>query len=568
MTAATLWHPLHGAPPAPAPAAKAMTLRPYQRNAVDSIVEQIKAARSTLAVMPTGTGKTVVFAHLAGQVSSGRVMVLAHREELIDQAADKLAHITGEPVAVEMAGRWSDEYTEKSRIVVSSIQTQVAGMEGKGRMTRFTPSDFALLIVDEAHHAPAVSYRKVLDWYKANPDLKIVGVTATPDRADEAALGQVFDTVAFDYEINDAIRDGWLVPIMQTVVKVDGLDYSDVRTTAGDLNQGDLAAIMQFESNLHAIAHPTFEIANGRKTLVFATTVAQAERLCEILNRHQNNCARWLCGKTPTNDRREIFRDYRRGRFQFLVNVGVATEGFDDPGIEVVSIGRPTKSRALYAQMVGRGTRPHPDAGIDGCDAPDGRRALIAASGKPSLEIIDFAGNAGRHKLMTTADILGGNYDDEVVELAKRNVEKAAKPSDMADELERAKQQIIERKRVEAERRAHIKATADYRKSTIDPFGILDIEPQRERGWHVGRKPTEKQIAVLSQNGIDTKGLSLGKASQLIGQIFERRTKGLASFKQLKILNKRNVEGASEMTFQQASAAIDAIAKREGWGTR
>jgi superfamily II DNA or RNA helicase len=165
---------------------------------------------------------------------------------------------------------------------------------------------------------------------------------------------------------------------------------------------------------LHGIAAPTIELTGDRKTLIFAASLAQAERLTEIINRHKPNSAKWVHGGTPKEERRSLFPAYTASEFQYLVNIGVTTEGFDEPGIEVVVMARPTKSRNLYAQMVGRGTRTLPGV-IDYIEDPEDRKNAIHDSGKPSLEVIDFVGNAGQYKLITSADILGGRYDDEIV---------------------------------------------------------------------------------------------------------------------------------------------------------
>ena len=183
----------------------------------------------------------------------------------------------------------------------------------------------------------------------------------------EKPLGKVFESVAFDYQLPDAIHDGWLVPIEQQFVFVDGLDLSDCRTTAGDLNGGDLARVMEIEETLHRVVAPTMELAGDQKGLVFSASVAAAQRMAEIANRHKPGCAEFICGTTPMEDRREILRRYAQSDFQYLFNCMIATEGFDESTIGVVAIARPTKSRALYAQMVGRGTRPLPGI-VDGLE--------------------------------------------------------------------------------------------------------------------------------------------------------------------------------------------------------
>jgi superfamily II DNA or RNA helicase len=548
-----------------------VNLRDYQQRAVDAILTELALHQSTLAVLPTGCGKTVVFSHVAQHfVKLGRVMVLAHRAELIHQAADKIGRVTGTGPDVEMGAMWADlnaMWRGQSDVVVSSIQTQIAGRGGKGRMTRFDPADFSLVIVDEAHHAPAASYRKVLAHYMSNPDLKVLGVTATPDRADEAALGQVFESVSFEYEIGDAITDGWLTPIEQRAVIVEGLDFSAMRTTAGDLNGADLAAAMEYEGNLHGIAHPTYELSAGRKTLVFAASVAHAERLCEIFNRHKPGCSRFVCGTTDEVTRKRTLRMFKAGEFQILVNVGVFTEGFDEPGIQVVAVARPTKSRALYCQMIGRGTRPL-DGLVDRHATAEGRRDAIAASDKPAVEVLDFVGNAGRHKLVSCADVLGGKYADEVIDRARENARNADGPVDVRKALDDAQAELFaeeqdRRRQAEAANRARLIARANYTTETVNAFDLLDIRPERERGWHKGRQPSEKQLEVLRKNGVTNAAeLSFTHASQLIDAIFRRRDDGRCTLKQARILKRNGYD--PNASFAEARQIIDRLAAN-GW---
>jgi superfamily II DNA or RNA helicase len=544
--------------------------RPYQSEAVDGIHAQLGQNRSTLLVMATGLGKTIVFAHVVkAYMDWGRVMVLAHREELLGQAWRQLKAVTGCEADTEMGEYRANAYGAfRSRIVVSTIQTQIAGMGGKGRMTKFKPDEFSLVVIDEAHHSAAKSYRRVIDYYSQNPKLKVLGVTATPDRADEKALGAIFDSVAYEFDIRDGIEDGWLVPISQQSVYVQGLDYSSVRTTAGDLNGADLARVLEFEETLHRIASPTIELCGNKKTLIFAASLAQAERLTEILNRHKPDSAKWVHGGTPKEMRRDLFPEYAAGGFQYLVNVGVATEGFDEPSIEVVVMARPTKSRSLYAQMCGRGTRVLPGL-IEEVEGPERRKAIIAASAKPLLEVIDFVGNCGRHRIITLADILGGNYDDKIIERAKCNAEKKSAdtgiPVDVIEELEIAEWQLEKEKRETAEvsRRQQLKLRAQYSTAKVNPFDVYGIEPWRERAWHKGRQPTEKQTAFLERSGVDVSGLSFTHAQQLIKKLIDQRQKDGCSYKQAKILARYGYDPA-ETGFEEAKALISTIAEN-GW---
>ena len=496
-----------------------------------------------------------------------RAMVLAHREELIFQAQRKIEQVTGLSVQVEMAAARADMYGLHGapQVVVSTVQTHTAGGDGGGRMTKFDPMDFGVLIIDEAHHATASSYRRCIEWYKRNPELKILGVTATPDRADEEALGQVYESVAFDYEVLDAIDHGWLVPVQQQMVHVEGLDFSSVRTTSGDLNGADLAEVMEFEKNLHGIADPAFRIAGGRRTLVFAASVVQADRLAEIFNRHRDGCAAWICGKTDKDERRNVLRDFAAGKLQFVCNVGCLTEGFDDAGVELIVMGRPTKSRSLYAQMIGRATRPAEAIAHSLNDAPtnEARRAMIAASCKPSCEVVDFVGNSGRHKLCTSADVLGGKVSEEAVEAARQRVRAAGAPVDMAKALDEAQAEIERRRQVEAARRAAMIARAKFTATRVDPFDVFDITPRRERGWDAGRSLSEKQAALLMKNGVDPTDLPYGQAKQLLDELFRRRDRGLSSFKQAALLKKQGF--VAPMRREEAKKAIDGIALRQGW---
>lgn len=539
-----------------------MKLRPYQSAASDAIFKEWEDNDATLVVMPTGGGKTVLFADVIRRVFPRRALVIAHREELIFQARDKIQRVTGLSADVEMGEYRADGgLFGQARVVVSTIQTQCSGGDGGGRMSKFDPQRFGVLIIDEAHHATSRSYRRVIDYYRTNPALKVLGVTATPDRADEEALGQVFQSVAFDYEVLDAIHDGWLVPIEQQMVHVEGLDYSSIRTTAGDLNGGDLAAVMEAEKNLQQMASASLATIGSRRALVFTASVKAAEMTAEIFNRHRAGMASWVCGKTDREKRRRVLADFAAGKLQVVCNCGVLTEGFDDPGVEVVIMGRPTKSRSLYSQMVGRSTRPLPGV-VDGPETADERRAAIAASAKPSCLVVDFVGNAGKHKLVTSADILGGKVSEEALELAVERTLKAGGPVKMAEALDEAEAELQEQKRLaEAALRARLVATARFTTQSVDPFDVLHLDPVKPRGWDNVKQLTEKQRSLLAKQGINPDGISFSQGKQLISEIFRRWDGKLCSFKQAKVLRKYGYD--TNVSFADASATIDALARNK-----
>lgn len=510
--------------------------RPVQEQAIAAVREKLAEHRSTLLVLPTGVGKTFTASTFIGRhVPAAPVIWLAHREELVDQGISDLADVVGEFVAKEKAERRA----EGGRLVVASVQTLKGDRldDFKARYAR--PG---LIVVDEAHHAVAPSYRKILDAF---PDAKVLGLTATPDRADERAMGQVFDSVAFVYEIRDAINDGYLCPIRIARVQVDAIDLRAVKTVAGDLNQGELDAVMSAEEALHGVVRPTLELAGNRRTIIFTTSVNNAHRMAEIFNRYRPESARAVDGGTDQDQRRRILTDHKAGAYQFLCNVGVLTEGYDDPGVSCIAMARPTKSRALYAQCAGRGLRILP--------------------GKADCLLLDFVGNSGKHALASALDILAGKYDEATIAKARELVDEAGGGL-LADEaLERAAKMLEEQKAREAARRARVKGQVSYRTEAVDPFAILHLKPLvDDYGARFGMTATEKQIAALQKAGVELpEGMSRVRASQLIGSVFKRRELGLATFKQLKTLSRFGVTDVN-VGFKRASEMIDAIANN-GW---
>ena len=597
-----------------------MKLRDYQETAIQKILESWQKFRSCLIVLPTGCGKTVVFGELIHRLltnkvkvegeqwigqDSVRAMILAHREELISQAADKVGRISGADVQVEMGEmKVSPMFGQMPHVVVSTVQTQTAPLggkvkvegEGEQRMSKFCPDDFGVLVIDEAHHATAKTYRSCIEHYLSNPKCRLLGVTATPDRADESALGSVFDTVAFEYTVTEAIHDGWLVPVKQRLVKVGSLDFSKVSSCAGDFNQGELAQVLEEEQNLHAIAAPTMEICGNRRAIIFAASVKQAERLAEILNRGDRSAecevrgaesktqdrAAWVCGMTPKDERRTILEDFKAGRVQYLVNVGVLTEGYDDAGVEVVVMARPTKSRALYAQMAGRATRPSAKIadllgtvgdqvkvegeGEQRMDASSLRRKLIAESDKPECTILDFVGNSGRHKLVSTVDILGGKEIDEDEEearaRAKKRCEESGEAVDMVAELEKSRAEIKAAKAEEARRRKFIQATAKFIEVSVDPFNIFDLPPiEATAKCTLGRSLSWRQKELLREKlKVDPEKIGLAQARQLLDEYFRRVNERLATFGQMKMLRKFGV--SVPMHFDEASRTLNKLLRK------
>ena len=536
-------------------------LRDYQKEAVDAARKSLIKHKSCLLVAATGVGKTTIFCEVIRRAltKGNRVVVMAHRDELIQQAKARIEHQTGVQAEVEKAGSWA---SDDARVVVTSVQTMNAKWFEKRRCERFAPDDFALLIIDEAHHACAKSYINVIDHFQQNESLRLIGVTATPDRGDEIGLGNIFEDAPFVYEIGDAVQDGWLVPIRQKYVTVGSLDYSEIRTRLGDLCGGDLAEVLEQEKNIHGMVHPTIEILKGKSAVVFCATVRQAELAAEIFNRHEPGSAACIHGKTDPDQRKATLAQFAEGEIRFVTNVGVLTEGFDAPRCDAIVMMTATKVRAKYVQCVGRATRPLNPPSL--MMTPEERREIIASSDKPHCLVIDFKGNSGRHKLIGMTDVLAGDALPAVVEGANQLIVDSedmdpVEALKIAEAQEEAAKAAAEQKEREKLQRARIRLKSNFTQRDIDPFSRFDLTPTHPT--EPKEKPTEKQMALLMNNGIDPEGLTRKQAGRLTWDIMMRRKTGKPSFKQEAILSRYGLHAA---TAAQARSLIDEIAE-SGW---
>lgn len=343
-------------------------LRPYQVE----LIEQVQLAwgeghRRVLLQLPTGAGKTIIFANLAGLFTSWgkRVLVLAHRQELLLQAQEKLETATGLPVGIIKAGYRSDP----------SYLIQVASVQTLSRRSQLPQAD--LVIVDECHHVAAQSYTKILNRY---PEALILGVSATPLRNDGRGFKQQFDTLITGPSVQDLTDDGYLVPYKllasQHQVKTRG-----VRTTAGEFNSKDLADAVDDCIVAGDLIESYRQHANGLRTVVFAVDVAHSKDYAAEFQA-AGIAAEHLDGQTPSEERRAILDRFLVGYVKVLTNCGIVAEGLDIPGIEAIQCVRPTKSLSLWLQMVGRALRPSP--------------------GKPHAVLIDHTHNWFVHDLPNT----------------------------------------------------------------------------------------------------------------------------------------------------------------------
>ncbi|MCU0913007.1 MAG: DEAD/DEAH box helicase [Planctomycetes bacterium] len=364
--------------------AREMTLRPYQQQALSEIERHLRLGKNRLLVaMPTGTGKTVTFAQLPSRLAPAkRTLIIAHREELLDQAARKIAAISPDlTVGVEQADRRAGD----AQVMIASIQT----LQGR-RLADLNPEDFGLVIIDECHHSTAKTFTNVLGHMGflsgGVAPMPLIGWTATPNRADQVGLGAVFEEIAYDYPLLQAMRDGWLAPIRGLQVKT-GIDLSEVSTRAGDFAVAELAKVVNQEERHREVLAGYLQQAQDRtRTVAFCVDVAHAEQLCASF-RAVGRSSEVLTGATPRDERREILARFAAGDLQVLTNCMVLTEGFDEPRVDCILMCRPTKSSLLYMQMIGRGIRRSP--------------------GKSDCLVLDFTGQAGRHKLITLNTLFG-----------------------------------------------------------------------------------------------------------------------------------------------------------------
>jgi superfamily II DNA or RNA helicase len=513
----------------------ALQLRKYQEEAKDSILTEWKNGNQrTLLVLPTGTGKTIVFAKLAAEcVKLGdRVLIMAHRGELLDQAADKIMQSTGLGCAVEKAedtslGSWF-------RIVVGSVQSLMR----QKRLDQFDPDHFDTIIIDEAHHCISDSYQKVLSYFN---QAKVLGVTATPDRGDMKNLGQYFESLAYEYTLPKAIKEGYLVPIKAQTIPLK-IDLSGVSQQAGDFKSSDLGTAL--DPYLYQIAEEMIKYCSNRKTVVFLPLIKTSQKFTNILNDKGFRAAEV---NGDSKDRVEILSDFVNDKYNVLCNSMLLTEGWDCPSVDCIVVLRPTKIRSLYSQMVGRGTRLFKD--------------------KDHLLLLDFLWHTERHELCHPAHLICEN--EEVAKKMTENIEEAGCAVDIEEAESKASEDVVaQREEALAKQLAEMKRR---KQKLVDPLqfemsiqaeDLVDYTPSF--GWEMG-PASEKQLQVLEKLGILPDHVECaGKAAKLLDRLDKRRTEGLTTPKQIRFLENKGFNHVGTWNFDSAKGLIDRIAGN-GW---
>lgn len=510
------------------------------------------------------TGKSVVFSEvmrLWNVEMQGRVLLIAHRKELITQALGH-ARRAGMTASIEMGQRWADH----SDVIAASWQTMLAVMKcpdchGEGcptcvglgkrkRMTRFNPGEIGLIIIDESHHAVAKSYRAICTYFKQNPQLKELHVTATPKRADKKGLHNVCDSVAYEMNLRTALEESWLVPIRQKFVTVHGLSLSDCRTRGGDFVDSDIEqaflGLPEDEQRLlHEVAGPVVAEAKGERAIVFCAGKEHALKLTAAFNSYEGINAGAVFGDTEPFERATTFESFASGLLNVLVNVMVCTEGYDCPSIAVVANCRPTKSESMYLQIIGRGTRTLPGT-IDGIETAEGRFKAIAESSKPFCTVLDFCGTSSEVKLVTVADILAGSSVKPVdLAEAKRIAMKSEETLDMDELIERvkrAREEKEERERQRKLKRTQTTKTASDINYTADDVSLYEGQANGMRSLS-DQNATHKQVRYLMRLGMPRHTAERLSKRQAMGAISRLKDKQAVSNWKAKIADAGSVEG-------------------------
>jgi superfamily II DNA or RNA helicase len=545
-----------------------LDLRPYQREALLRVREAYKAGkRRVLVSLPTGTGKTVVFAHFPSALKMRkRLLVLAHREELLVQAQHKFRSVDPElQVEIEQAGaRASDD----ARVVIASVPT--LARKGSARLSRLNPDDFSIVVVDEAHHAVAPSYRRIFDHFglfDPGTSRLLIGFTATPRRGDNQGLGAVFEEVCYARDLREMIAANYLAPIAGWRVDT-GVSLDGVKVSHGDFAEDQLARVVNTLDRNRLLVQAYRDLARGRRAIVFCVDVAHAQAAEQAFAEAGIGAAA-VWGALPKDERRARLIRFSEGEVDVVTNCMVLTEGFDEPRVDCVIMARPTRSKLLYAQMVGRGTRLHPDKSnllvvdladnstmhqLPGLHSLFNLPANMNLQGRDALTIEREIERLSRtHPWVDTARI---HSPDQLVGAAERiEFFNFGLPEELRDGTENnwysvpgggyrlslpngewvsIAPNLLDSWDVEHGGRGVATSLIERNRSlvvalvTADRFAAARFPDasrlvRREQGWH-DREPTEKQKEVLTRRGITVPdGLTRGQVAQMISMVMVSR---------------------------------------------
>jgi superfamily II DNA or RNA helicase len=501
------------------------TLRQYQRDAANAVWKGFKEHRKQLAVLPTGSGKTVIFARMVMHEALQPALILAHRDELVEQAMNKVKDAIEIVPGIEKAHRSC--HLEKPPIVVGSVQS-LANLD---RLSKWDPDYFKFIVVDEAHHALSKSWQTVLEHF---PAAKVLGVTATPHRGDKKNLGKYFDNLAYEISLLDLVKQGFLAPIKVRTVPLK-IDLSTLPKKAGDFSEAESGALL--EPMLEQIGETILEFAGDRKTLIFLPLRQTSRKLCSVLQ-GLGLKAEHVDGDDP--DRAKKLKDFKDGKITHLCNAMLLTEGYDEPSIECIIPLRPTASQPLYAQMVGRGTRIFP--------------------GKDHLLLLDYLWLHEKHSLIRPAHLIATTTGiaDAMTSMSEAGAASGYEELDLEEMHDAALHEREETLRRELAKKASKKSKlVDALEYALDigSVALADYEP--EMPWE-SEPPTEKQLGLLSKLGLKPESItSKGHAAKIMVTVFNRGRMKLATAKQVYWLTKMKHPSPHTATEIEASAFLE-----------
>lgn len=532
-----------------------MELRPYQQEAVDAVFREWESVQSTLLVLPTGTGKTICFSAITKRIADagGKVLILAHRGELLEQAKDKLK--TG--VALESELEKADAYASlDARVVVGSVQT----MYREERLSRYATDHFDAVIVDEAHHAVTDTYRRIFDHFSG---AKLLGVTATPKRSDLRSVSEIFASVAYKYDIRSAIDAGWLSRIAIQRCNLE-IDISDVSCVAGDYQSSELGEALT--PYLEQIADQIALKAAGRKILVFVPLVSIGEEFAALLNRKGFRAA---CVSAKSKDRQELTDVFSSGQLDAVCNAMLFSEGYDNPAVDCIVNLRATRSDSLYRQIMGRGLRLSP--GKENCLVLDflwhtSRKGYDILS--PVDLFLDKADIPYANDLLAGESVMELDSLESLASNARINAAAA-----LAKQLRDAQTRHFGNRTFTELHRDNLLYLYDADTDNLDTVCISG-DPALEFYFGKGRwewsptsywqidPVTEKQREMLSGIGVDVKNLQFrGQASDVISAYMKRKEAGFCSFKQARFLAHKGFKHTCMWSASSASGIMNDISR-------
>ncbi|HUW47725.1 MAG TPA: DEAD/DEAH box helicase family protein [Patescibacteria group bacterium] len=546
-----------------------LTPRYYQEEAAEAAIKDLEDHQSALIVQATGTGKTATAALVAKDIIAkrgGRILAISHTGELVRQIKSQFQKWLGVPVEIEMrelraskgfpthvsaslqtlmAGKpcencahqvdwlYADWKIRNPSLTMDDWEGTIVGCGGcvNGtvcRLMEFDPMEYSIVIIDEAHHSAAPSYRKVASWFRLNTNCGILGITATEQRSDGKKLGRVFrcPKITYRYGLKEGISDGYLVSIEVYQHTVTGWDLTKCHGKGEDYSRKKLSKVLGGMKSCIEIASLCVNHCKGMKTMVFAGDVEQAHTIASIINEYQIGSAIALDGKTPQHIRKSALDDFRSGKIQYLVNYNLFSEGFDEPSIQALVNARPTKSKTVYTQILGRGTRPLPEC----VKEPDAIRRIkaISSSDKPSLMVIDFIGQDARHQQVTLVDVIGDHYPVEVVKRVKSLI-KDNKAT--MEEVEEILKQQDDKYKYDLSQQVEVRASTVLKK--ICPF---DLTPKKALSGRPVSKAMKRALTKFGVGQEEVNEVNFEEARKLCGILFKRAQIGLASYKQCKML--------------------------------